>query len=80
MPDITMCDGGVCPRKTVCHRHTATPNEWRQSYFAEPPYKPGQGCAHFEPSEVVRGAFTKMTPRDIARLYEEVQDLKKEQS
>ena len=37
MPDITMCSGKDCPVKEMCYRHTATPNEFRQSYFLSPP-------------------------------------------
>lgn len=51
MPDITMCEGegwdtskGVnasweCPWKDGCHRHTATPTEYRQSWFLNMPGK-----------------------------------------
>jgi hypothetical protein len=38
-PDITMCMGTNCPYKESCYRFTATPNEFRQSYFIEPPFK-----------------------------------------
>lgn len=33
MADITMCGGKECPMKENCYRFTATPNEFRQSYF-----------------------------------------------
>jgi len=39
MADITMCEGGQCPMKDDCYRHTATPGEYRQSYFSEIPMK-----------------------------------------
>jgi hypothetical protein len=39
MPDITMCKGTNCPYKESCYRFTATPNEFMQSYFIEPPFK-----------------------------------------
>ena len=39
MPDITMCTGEGCPIKKDCYRHCATANEYRQSYFMNPPYK-----------------------------------------
>ena len=39
MPDITMCKGTNCPYKESCYRFTANPNEFRQSYFIEPPFK-----------------------------------------
>jgi hypothetical protein len=32
MPDISMCSNDTCPLKDNCYRHTATPNEYRQSY------------------------------------------------
>lgn len=37
MPDITMCTGVNCPKKETCYRHTAIPNQYRQSYFESPP-------------------------------------------
>lgn len=49
MPDITMCSGLGCPLKENCYRHTATPSEFRQSYFMNPPfaYKDGEPtCDH----------------------------------
>lgn len=44
MPDITMCEGTGCPRKESCHRFTATPSEYRQSYFETPPVKEDGKC------------------------------------
>jgi len=38
MCDISMCEGNECPLKQRCYRFTAIPNEYRQSYFIEPPY------------------------------------------
>lgn len=42
MPDIAMCKGvdgdRECPIRKRCYRHTATPSEHRQSYFAGVPY------------------------------------------
>ena len=32
MPDITMCNNEVCPIKDTCYRHTATPDEFWQSW------------------------------------------------
>ena len=46
MPDITMCSGEGCPVKEFCYRFTAKPNEYRQSYFVEPPIKDGK-CDHY---------------------------------
>jgi hypothetical protein len=37
--DITMCKGTDCPLKQTCYRFTAINNEYRQSYFVEPPIK-----------------------------------------
>jgi len=49
MPDISMCEGQNCPLKETCYRHTATPNEFRQSYFAEPPYDHKKGeCKYYD--------------------------------
>lgn len=39
MSDITKCEGTGCPAKELCYRYTAKPNEYRQSYFVEVPYK-----------------------------------------
>jgi hypothetical protein len=38
MPDISMCSGEKCPLKENCYRFLAIPNEFRQSYFMNPPY------------------------------------------
>lgn len=46
MPDITMCEGRDCPIKESCYRYTAKPNEFRQSYFVDTPYKDGE-CEHY---------------------------------
>jgi len=40
--DITMCSGKDCPFKETCYRYTATPSEYRQSYFFEPPIIKGE--------------------------------------
>jgi hypothetical protein len=45
-PDITMCKGTNCPAKESCYRFTAIPNEFRQSYFMEPPIKDGK-CDYY---------------------------------
>lgn len=48
MPDISMCEGEGCPMRTECYRHTATPSEYRQSYFSEAPYNEEAGdCEYF---------------------------------
>ena len=46
MPDITMCEGNDCPLKERCYRFTATPNEYRQAYFVDPPYIDDE-CTYF---------------------------------
>jgi len=46
--DIAMCEGKSCPLKDNCYRHLAIENEFRQSYFAEPPFKDGE-CEYFWP-------------------------------
>lgn len=48
MPDITLCHGGSCPITEECFRAMAKPDPFRQSYFAEPPFKDGK-CDHFYP-------------------------------
>jgi hypothetical protein len=45
-PDITMCVGTNCPHKETCHRYTAKPSEFRQSYFSVPPIKEGE-CGYY---------------------------------
>jgi hypothetical protein len=48
MPDITMCEGKDCPLKEDCYRYTAKPNEYRQSYFVNPPYnEEKKECDHY---------------------------------
>jgi hypothetical protein len=49
MPDITMCSGRGCPKKDQCYRYKATPNQYWQSYFVEPPFglKKADECEHF---------------------------------
>ncbi len=42
MSDITMCHGGTCEQRGNCHRFTAMPNEYSQSYFIMPPEKDGE--------------------------------------
>jgi hypothetical protein len=42
MADITMCKGVDNPMCVNCYRKNATPNEYRQSYFIEPPMIEGQ--------------------------------------
>jgi len=46
MPDITMCDGKGCEIKENCLRYKATPSEFRQSYFCDPPNK-GLECDYY---------------------------------
>jgi hypothetical protein len=46
MPDISMCMGTGCPNKEKCYRFTATPNEYRQSYFMEVPFEDGK-CDYY---------------------------------
>ena len=46
MSDITKCKGTDCPVKEHCYRYTAKANEFRQSYFVEPPIKDGK-CEMF---------------------------------
>lgn len=37
MPDITMCEGGSCPKKNECYLYRALPSPQMQSYMM-PPY------------------------------------------
>ena len=47
MPDITMCPGQDCPMKERCYRSTATPSDWRQTYFLGIPLKEDKTCDYF---------------------------------
>lgn len=48
MPDITMCSGDGCKIKESCYRHTAFPNPYRQSFFAESPGD-DKSCEYYIP-------------------------------
>lgn len=47
--DIMMCSGEDCPFKETCYRYTAPANEYRQSYFTEPPLVKDEelSCDHY---------------------------------
>lgn len=47
MADITMCSGEDCPMKERCYKFTAHKNNWRQSFFLNPPIKEDKTCDHF---------------------------------
>ena len=47
MPDITMCKDIDCPIKDKCYRFTATPSEFRQSYFIDSPINKNGECEYF---------------------------------
>lgn len=49
MADITMCKGNNCSMKDSCYRHTATANEFWQSWFIVVPYEPAKQptCDYF---------------------------------
>ena len=46
MADISMCKNERCPLKSKCHRYTATPCPYRQSYGNFPEPKDGK-CEYF---------------------------------
>ena len=52
MPDITMCPGEkddvVCLNRDACYRFTATPNEYRQSYFQVAPFDTPDKCEYLD--------------------------------
>ena len=52
MPDISMCDYEGCPAKDSCYRFTATPSEYRQAYFSEPPIKDGKCEYYWEDKQI----------------------------
>lgn len=41
-----MCKGTDCPSANDCYRFRAIPNEYRQSYFVNPPLEDGK-CDYF---------------------------------
>lgn len=48
MADITKCNPGTnCPHKEKCYRFTAPADEYRQTYFVEPPIKEDKTCDMF---------------------------------
>ena len=49
MPDISKCNppGTICPHKEKCYRFTAPANEYRQTYFENPPIKEDGTCDLF---------------------------------
>lgn len=52
MADISMCSGSGCSLRTRCYRFTATPNEFRQSYFMNVPlHLDGRTCHEFYNNE-----------------------------
>lgn len=77
MPDITMCSGTNCISKKECYRHTATPSEYRQSYFMTAPVNvTTQGCGHFAPKDQRATArrdllIARWKPENATKLLEE---------
>jgi hypothetical protein len=49
MADITMCAGDGCPKKGLCYRYLAVPDEHWQSFFTEVPTYTKDGCEYFIP-------------------------------
>lgn len=47
MADIAMCKGTQDEKCSTCVRKNATPNEFRQSYFAIVPMKPDGSCEYY---------------------------------
>jgi len=43
MPDICMCQSHKCPLRNSCYRYRAIPDDYRQSYFMESPWKEKDG-------------------------------------
>jgi hypothetical protein len=46
MADITMCSGIGCKYSYSCYRYKATPDEFHQSYFLEPPIENDE-CGYY---------------------------------
>lgn len=53
MPDITMCKDENCNKKEKCHRFTAIPWNFGQSYFMNSPRKK-DGCVYFYPNDIYK--------------------------
>ena len=51
MADISMCQGGKCPRKETCYRFTAPANPYRQSYGSFDIMFEGKECEAFLSNE-----------------------------
>ena len=48
MPDIAKCEGTGCSLRETCYRFTATPSEFRQSYFLNVPYNEETNSCEYE--------------------------------
>lgn len=48
MTDIAKCKGDGCTLKELCYRYIAKPSEFRQSYFANPPFEEKEGKQNCE--------------------------------
>jgi len=51
MADITMCKGSGCRARNHCYRFTATPHEYRQSWFVQTPGS-DKKCEYYYEMEV----------------------------
>ena len=51
MADITMCMGSGCRARNHCYRFTATPSDYRQSWFAQTPGS-DKKCEYYYEMEV----------------------------
>ena len=52
MPDISMCDDELCPKRQQCYRNPASgtqPNKFRQSWFLLSPMTNSGTCDYFSP-------------------------------
>jgi hypothetical protein len=64
MPDISMCSGEQdtysCPRKDTCHRYTAKPNPYQQSYFMALPFdRENNICDHYWSNENIKPSVSE---------------------
>ena len=58
MSDITKCDGLNCPLKDTCYRHTATTNEYYQSWFMEIPLQENGTCEYYWETKHIKNEQT----------------------
>lgn len=67
MADITMCMGSGCRARNHCYRFTATPDEYRQSWFVQVPGNNKQ-CEYYYELEVDK-MFYNVIDAETGEIY-----------